>query len=265
MSDDVWFSVTSLGDQMNCDFVDAAKRGAPSVVWRAGQDRRLQIMLSALSLNAGSRLLVNGCGLGLYMREINKYCSSVHGLDIEVTRLLSAVVDDLLVAGQCEHLPYSDNSFDGVISHEVLEHVVDDYKSVHEIVRVLRKPDNVNGIAGGRAIIFVPNKLYPFETHGLYWRNKYYFGNFPLVNYLPSKLRNFFVPHVRAYLSSDIIKLFDGLQIKIVSHTVIFGGYDNLVARWPIVGGFIRTSLHALEHTVGRWVGLSHVVVIEKI
>ncbi len=46
-----------------------------------------------------------------------------------------------------------------------------------EIFRVL-KP-------GGRLVLFCPNRGYPFETHGIYWRGKYHFGNIPLVNYLP--------------------------------------------------------------------------------
>ncbi len=243
----------------------AAARGEPSYVWRQGQQRRLHMMLSALPLHSGSRVLVDGCGLGLYARKLSQFCGSVHGLDIEISRLASSVVDpDLLVAGQCENLPYADGCFDYVISHEVLEHVQDDSMAASEIVRVLRLPDRANDILGGRAVIFVPNRWYPVETHGIYWRDKYHFGNVPLINYLPNVLRDSLVPHVRAYMPSEIRNLFSGLQAHIVSHTVIFGGYDNLVSKWRIFGKMIRRGLQALEGTSLRWLGLSHMIVIEK-
>jgi len=59
-----------------------------------------------------------------------------------------------------EHLPFADGTFDLILSHEVLEHVADDRKAVAEVTRVLRP--------GGRAVLFVPNRGYPFETHGIY-------------------------------------------------------------------------------------------------
>ena len=51
---------------------EAASRGEPSYVWRQGQQRRLQMMLSALPVQSGSRVLVDGCGLGIYVRELSK-------------------------------------------------------------------------------------------------------------------------------------------------------------------------------------------------
>jgi SAM-dependent methyltransferase len=97
-------------------------------------------------------------------------------------------------------LPYASASIDLVLSHEVLEHVEDDRLAVAEIVRVLRP--------GGRAVIFVPNRRYPFETHGIYWRGVYRFGNIPLVNYLPDALRDRLAPHVRAYTAAGLRRLF---------------------------------------------------------
>ena len=71
-------------------------------------------------------------------------------------------------------------------------------------------------------------------------------------------------PHVRTYLPSEIRSLFSGLQAKIVSHTVIFGGYDNLVSKWGAFGRMIIYGLQALEGTSLRWLGLSHMIVIER-
>jgi len=117
---------------------------------------------------------------------------------------------------------------------------------------------------GGRIVIFCPNRWYPFETHGHYWRDQYHFGNTPLINYLPDPLRNRLAPHVRAYSAHSLRHLFDGQPVNVIVHTRIFGGYDNIAARLPRLGPAIRSALYALERTPGRIVGLSHLLVLEK-
>ena len=144
-----------------------------------------------------------------------------------------------------------------MLSHEVLEHVQDDRLAAAEIARVL-KP-------GGRAVIFVPNRLYPFETHGHYWRGRYHFGNTPLINYLPDGLRNRLAPHVRAYTASGLRDLFLGQPVRIVRHTQVFPGYDNIVARRPQVGKWLRRVTYGLEQTPLTCFALSHLLVIEKV
>jgi SAM-dependent methyltransferase len=134
--------------------------------------------------------------------------------------------------------------------------VQDDRAATAEIARVLRP--------GGRAVIFCPNRWYPFETHGHYWRGEYHFGNTPLINYLPDMWRNKLAPHVKVYRKSDLMRLIDGLPLKVVYHTRIFGAYDNLIARFGPVGKVLRDMLQALERTPLKIFGLSHLLVIEK-
>jgi SAM-dependent methyltransferase len=142
-------------------------------------------------------------------------------------------------------------------SNEVLEHVADDAASAREIVRVLR--------CGGRAVIFVPNRLYFFETHGIYWRGEYKFGNKPLVNWLPDALRNKLAPHVRAYTSAQLRGLFEGTPSRIVHHSHIYGGFDNIVRRFGAAGKLLRDGWQGLERTPLHVFGLSHILVIERI
>jgi hypothetical protein len=113
-------------------------------------------------------------------------------------------------------------------------------------------------------VLFVPNRGYPFETHGIYWRGRYRFGNIPLVNYLPRRLRDRLAPHVRAYSRRDIERTFSKLPLRLVLGTVIFGAYDNLIARWPRGGRILRSVLQFLERTPLRALGLSHFWVLEK-
>ena len=117
---------------------------------------------------------------------------------------------------------------------------------------------------GGRMAVFVPNRGYPFETHGIYWRGEYHFGNIPLVNYLPRKYRDRLAPHVRIYTSKDLQRLFSDLPLRIVQRQIIFGAYDNIIARWPTFGRSLRGILQDLENSPVRVFGLSHFWMLEK-
>jgi hypothetical protein len=117
----------------------------------------------------------------------------------------------------------------------------------------------------GRAIIFCPNLGYPFETHGIYWKGQYYFGNKLFVNYLPRTWRNKLAPHVRVYSTSDMRKLFEGLPVKLIEKTIVFGAYDNIIVRFGSLGKILRGILQFLEKTPLKIFGLSHFWVVEKI
>ena len=236
---------------------EAALLGHPSYVWRAGQERRLQ-MIRAWAKVDNAYILVDGCGIGLYVRALRRSSTRVIGLDIDAKVLhVAAQQLPLLCQGAGEALPFPADTFDTVLSHEVIEHVEDDRQAVAEMVRVL-KP-------GGRAVIFCPNRLYFFETHGYYWRGKYRFGNIPLINWLPTPLRNRLAPHVRAYTSSGLRSLFRELPVKIVYHTQIYPGYDNILAQRPQLARLLKAITYTLEHTALRVFGLSHFLVVEKV
>lgn len=234
-----------------------AERGAPSFVWRAGQQRRLE-MIREWTRTTDAAILIDGIGVGMYAAHLLEDTPHVYGFDIEFDRVQEAVERSPLThCGAAEYLPYPDNSFDTILSHEVLEHVADDAMTMAEMARVL-KP-------GGRIVLFCPNRWYPFETHGHYWRGEYHFGNTPLINYLPDTLRDRLAPHVRAYRWREIKALIKPLPLKVAHHTRIYGGYDNIIARYPTAGRMVRDFLYLLEGTPLRQFGLSHLVVIEKV
>ncbi|GAB4493768.1 MAG: hypothetical protein OHK0031_16780 [Anaerolineales bacterium] len=235
----------------------AALRGEPSYVWRAGQERRLQMILAAAGERIRGSILENGCGVGMYVEHLAPFGGKIFGLEYDFERAAEAGARSAGVINAAgESLPFGEARFDLILSHEVLEHVADDRAAVCEMARVL-KP-------GGRAVIFVPNRGYPFETHGVYWRGKYHFGNQPLVNYLPRRWRDRLAPHVRVYSAGDLSALFSGLPLKVVERRVIFGAYDNLIARFGAAGRLLRAVLQVLEATPLQFFGLSHFWVVEK-
>ena len=243
----------------------AAMRGEPSYVWRAGQQRRLDIIVRAAGERIQGRILENGCGVGMYVEHLSPFGGIVIGLEYDFERAKEARTRSrhiLNAAGESLPLPSGtlrqaqEGAFDLILSHEVIEHVRDDRLAIREMVRVL-KP-------GGRIILFCPNRGYPFETHGIYWKGEYHFGNKPLVNYLPRSWRDKLAPHVRVYSRKDLKRLFEGLPVRFVEQTIIFGAYDNLIARFGAFGTAVRGILQFLEKTPLKLFGLSHLWVVEK-
>ncbi len=143
-----------------------------------------------------------------------------------------------------------------MILHEVLEHVRDDRLTLREACRVTRP--------GGRMVVYCPNRLYPFETHGMFVGKRYVFGNIPLVNYLPDGLRRRLVPHVRAYTWGGLKRAFAGLPVATIVHTYVFPGFDNVAARSGVASSLLRGVLYPLERTPLRSFGLSHLAILEK-
>ena len=239
----------------------AALRGEPSYVWRDGQVRRLTMIQKWAAGRERGIVLENGCGVGSYLKRLAADAEFSVGLEVEFERGIEALnrlgrAKGGVVNAVGEHLPFAAERFDLITSHEVLEHVQDDRACMMEIIRTL-KP-------GGRLILFVPNRWYPFETHGIYWKNRYFFWNKLFVNYLPRKLRDRLAPHVNVYTTSDLKRLIGGLPVRVIYHTVIFGAYDNIINRYPRFGKGLRSLLQWLEKTPLKIFGLSQFWVIEK-
>lgn len=234
----------------------AIKLGHPSYVWRRGQDRRLAQIRQHVELR-DRRILDIGCGMGMYVERFREFSSLVHGVDVDPEKIAAASesLPNLQVAPG-EHLPFEDASFDVILLNEVIEHVDDDRKTIQEAYRVLAP--------GGHIIIYAPNRLYPFETHGFYFAGRYYFRLLPLLaNWVPDFVRAYFAPHVRIYTRGGIRRLFDGLRVEFTVEDHIFPGLDNWAER-GLIGRLFRDAMHLIESSPLRRFGISHFVVARK-
>ncbi len=116
-----------------------------------------------LGLAPGDRVLDVGAGFGRHVFECARRGADVVALDyaedevVETRETLDGMVDageiDLarfqgVLRGDATQLPFADDSFDVVITSEVLEHIQDDVAAIAEMVRVLRP--------GGRFAATVP-------------------------------------------------------------------------------------------------------------
>ncbi len=230
--------------------------GHPSYVWRFGQERRLALIQKYAPLEE-RRILDVGCGLGTYTRRMRAFSAEVYGMDLDAAKIAHAGGEKPYISlGRAEVLPFPEGYFDVILLHEVLEHVEDDQRAVAEAHRCLK--------VGGRMVIFAPNRLYPFETHGVYLGKRYVFGVIPLVTYLPTALRQRLCPHVRTYTGGGLRRLFGNLPGRVIVHTQIFAGYDKLASRSPLLAAAARRVSYTLERTPLCCFGLSHFLVVEK-
>ena len=237
--------------------IKAIRLGHPSYVWRRGQDRRMDQIRQHIDLR-GKRILDVGCGMGMYVARFRQFSDAVFGVDVDPDKIAKASewLPNLQVS-PAETLPFEDQSFDMVFLNEVIEHVDDDREAIREAHRVLAP--------GGRIVIYAPNRWYPFETHGFYFRGDYHGPcNLPvLANWVPNGLRDYFAPHVRIYTQAEIRALFAGLSVDFDAETHIFPGFDNWAER-GFFGRTLRNFIHALEDSPLRQFGISHFVVATK-
>jgi len=203
------------------------------------------------------RILDVGCGLGMYVKRFREYSPDVYGVDIDEEKVeeASRTLPNIFCA-PAEALPFPDEMFDVILLHEVIEHVESDLATIREAFRCLRP--------GGEVIIFAPNRLYPFETHGFFLGKRFVFRLLPLINYTPDIVRNRFYHHVRIYTRRGIKRLFRGLDVEFVVSTHIYPGFDNVAARKPLLGRALQTFTDLAERTPLRSLGISHLVVARK-
>ena len=127
--------------------------------------KRIEYILAAVGSLDGSRFIDCGCGRGEYVARLGEAGARAVGIEIEAGKLRDAAggrAAARVSQGDIQKLPFRDVSFDLALVNEVLEHVPDDLAGLREVHRVLRP--------GGQVVVFSPNRLYPFETHGVFVR-----------------------------------------------------------------------------------------------
>ena len=233
------------------------KYGSPSLEWTGGLQKRLNLMEKYTEFKE-KKILDIGCGVGMFLKRFKDLGADVYGVDIDEKKIRKAKeISRNVETAKSEELPYRKDSFDIVFLHEVVEHVDNDYETIDEAFRVL-KPH-------GKLIIFAPNRLWPFETHGIYLNGKYKFGNIPLVTYLPNKYYKKLTPHVRNYRKGQLYDLLKGNSYKKIAYRGVFPGFDKLKSKIPVIGHIISIFFNLLGKTPLHRFGISHFLIVEKL
>ncbi|MCC6501667.1 MAG: class I SAM-dependent methyltransferase [Deltaproteobacteria bacterium] len=106
----------------------------------------------------GKKLLDAGCGTGWFSRRAVELGAVVTSLDVG-ENLLNEVkkkCETTRVVGDVTALKFKDNSFDIIVSSDVIEHTPDPKLAIKEMARVLKK--------GGVLALTVPNNCWHFAV-----------------------------------------------------------------------------------------------------
>jgi len=169
----------------------------------------LDYIKSKSSYFVNKKILDLGCGTG-HVTSIFGKKNKVIGIDVQ------NVVDEKVKnftfqIADATNLSFKDNVFDLVISFDVIEHVENDNKMLHETYRVLKK--------NGRILFGTPNKKRLLNAIlKLIGRERKY----PLLINDDDKLGK--IIHVREYTDNEIVSLFEGSGFKKIKVTPFWFG-----------------------------------------
>lgn len=128
------------------------------LIHKAETQKRLRIVFEELFAGAemaGKQFLDAGCGLGFFSEQAAKAGADVTGIDIGdnlIKRATERSPSGKFMTASVSNLPFKDESFELVLSTEVIEHVEDSDKAVTELLRVLRPH--------GHLVLTTPNRVF---------------------------------------------------------------------------------------------------------
>lgn len=224
---------------------------------------QLKALRSVLNINPGDRVLEFGCGKA---RVLNELCGIVDlcvGLDIsrEVLKLNRMEGRNLpFVQGDMFRQPFTDESFNIVLSEGVIEHFNDWPKILKEAARLLKPsgqlvtavpntlnfPQTISLLLQGKKFRYYPEKpFYPgksgalakeYELLGLTdlkfagWRPGYFFESYYLFDPETGKIKQpFYTPALRA-LGKGVEEVIDLLPLQHKNTINRWLGYEFVIA-----------------------------------
>jgi len=214
-------------------------------------------------------LLDCGCGTGQYMLALLTMGVDAFGIEcsedkVRQFRQNNPKNAERIILGDIEHMTFDDNSFDIALLNEVLEHIPSEVNALSEIHRIL-KP---NGIL----IIFSPNRLYPFETHGvtLSTRNKRIPPYIPLIPYIPLRYgKKIFRYHARNYWPKELRHIVQTQKFEITYTGYIWQTFENISGTQPKIVSVLKPLLRKIftlleSIPLVQTFGVSQVIIAKK-
>jgi ubiquinone/menaquinone biosynthesis C-methylase UbiE len=230
-------------------------RGAPTAIsgWEYGVRRRLEALQSLTSLK-GKTVLDVGCGFGAYGLIVQN-CGARMSVGIDINReYIKKSHLSLSILADAHALPFRDSCFDIVLMVEILEHLSHEMKALREAKRVLKK--------GGLLLLTVPNKFYPFETHGMRIGcveipNMFGIG-IPFLSWMPSFVRER-VERAKIYTQKQLLNLLHKQSFKLLKVEYMMPPLDKLKRRSFATA--LRELLRKLEATWLKYFAC-HIIVV---
>jgi len=218
--------------------------------------KRLRVIERIAGRVDGLRAIDCGCGGGEYVRALRDAGARAFGVEYQKAKLLDRGANagprtPGLAAADIQSLPFPDGAFDLAVVNEVLEHVPDDLRGLREVHRILAP--------GGTLVVFSPNRLYPFETHGVFWKRsgRKLAPSTPGIPYLPIRLGGLWFRYwARNYWPAELRRLVARAGFEVVDHTYVWQTFENISGQQPLWMSRSRFALRAVANFLERVPGL---------
>ncbi len=172
------------------------------------------------------------------------------GVEFQAEKILDARLPDLrgtVLRGDLGQLGLRDHQFDAALVNEVLEHVPSEHRALVEIRRVLRP--------GGTLVVMSPNRLYPFESHGVMLRGSHKAVPLfvPFIPYLPLALgRRLFMYRARNYWPCELQAIVEDAGYSVVTTGFVWQTFEDISRQQPRLLRTARPALQAVSNRLER-------------
>jgi len=193
-------------------------------------NRRIEVIFNDFlgSENLKDKLLLDaGCGTGLFTKKAIEREAKVTSIDIapklvELTKKKNPATN--AIEASLLELPFADNTFDYVISSDVIEHTSNPYNATKELIRVL-KPE-------GKICITVPNRTF--------W-------------YFSVKIANFL--KIRDYQGFENWVHFKEFRQFLIQNNIHIATYKG-IHLFPFVFSFLNPLLYKIDKKTDKKFGI---------
>jgi SAM-dependent methyltransferase len=212
--------------------LDIAPQGGDTATPRNLRNR-LDLIAALLPPLPGLRLLDAGCGGGEYVRALCARGADAVGIEcvdekLAAARRLPPEIAGRIRRGDVEHTGLAAGCMDAVLLNEVLEHVPDDVAALAEAYRVVRP--------GGHLLVVSPNRLHPFETHGVFAlrSGRRISHATPFVPWVPEALgRRVFRYWARNYWPGELRAMVRRAGFRVERVGFLWPTFENISGRQP--------------------------------
>jgi len=228
--------------------------------------RKFTLEMVEARVPPGRKILDIGCGTGHLAGELMKRGYEAWGVDLSDAMVEYArehYNPDRFRVGDIEHIPFPDNTFDGVVCLGVMEYLEKDEPAVREMWRVL-KP-------GGRAVITTPNIACPFFHMDMAFQKLRVVGR-PLARFVRYRLRGKPIPpggglpnviH-RRYYRPSWVSLLRSNHLETEDWACHSWGWYSL-EKFFKQGAFCRMSDRFARNSLLNWIASNQLVCVRAV
>jgi SAM-dependent methyltransferase len=210
-----------------------------------------------------------GCGAGEFVEEFARRGADSSGVEFNAEKVAGYRQrhpdSPRVTQGDIARIAAPDASFDLILFNEVLEHVPEEEAALAEAHRLLRPR--------GILALFGPNRLYPFETHGVLTRRSHRPLSpwIPGVPYLPVRIGRQWLDYpARNYWPWELGRLVRAAGFRIVGRRWLWQTFENISGHQPEwvqkTAPALRWLAERLERCPGaRCFGVTQAIFAEKL